>query len=228
MALWPPSVAPMAHGLPASPSPTAGRLLGATPLAAPDRMNRRQIQHVEAHLRDVGQQSLAIGEVAATLGCARGRAGKHLVPTRKARALPRSTSSESGGSEHARDSAGGCADMQGRILRALQALIERRRLVRQRFCPGIEHGCVVPILIVPGARAAARASCAPRIRSIPRSRSCPAARFFSRSMRQVSSASTQPSTRYSHRPSRPTWNEPCQRSLPRARIGTRCQSGSDS
>ena len=57
------------------------------PLAplAPDRMNRRQIKDVEAHLRDVRQTLFAIAQGAVRAGIVAARAGKHFVPRAEAR-----------------------------------------------------------------------------------------------------------------------------------------------
>ena len=48
-------------------------------------MNRRQIHHVEAHLRDVGQPLLTIRKCAVLPNLLRGRAGKELVPRTESR-----------------------------------------------------------------------------------------------------------------------------------------------
>ena len=51
MVSWPPSSAPMAHGEPGSPGPGAQRVVGPLAELAADRVDRRQVDHVEAHGR---------------------------------------------------------------------------------------------------------------------------------------------------------------------------------
>jgi hypothetical protein len=66
----------------------AGSVVGTLALELADRVDRRQIKHVETHLGHVRQQPLEVGE-RAVLERARGRrARKHLVPAREAGALP--------------------------------------------------------------------------------------------------------------------------------------------
>ena len=62
-----------------------GSVVGALTLCVTDRVDRRQVQHVETHRRDVGQPFFAVskGPVLPRLGAARAR--EHLVPGRKAR-----------------------------------------------------------------------------------------------------------------------------------------------
>ena len=58
IALWPPSCEPIAHGLPARRAARSSALLLSLAPGDADRMDRRQVQHVEAQLGDVGQPRL--------------------------------------------------------------------------------------------------------------------------------------------------------------------------
>ena len=69
IALCPPSAAPIAQGLPTSSGSASSALLRPLRLLAADRMDRRQVQHVEAHRGDVRQARLDVAE-----GAVRGRA----------------------------------------------------------------------------------------------------------------------------------------------------------
>ena len=80
IALCPPCSLPMAHGEPGSSGPAVERVVASLPEAPPDRVDRRQVDHVEAHRRDLRQplDAVAEGPVAArhpALG-----AREHLVP----------------------------------------------------------------------------------------------------------------------------------------------------
>ncbi len=55
-------------------------VVGALALSGPDRVDRRQIQHVEPHADHVGEQLLDVRESTVLLGIAGGRTRKHLVP----------------------------------------------------------------------------------------------------------------------------------------------------
>ena len=50
MASWPPSGEPMAHGDPGSPGCGVEGVVAALAVRGPDRVDRRQVHHVEAHL----------------------------------------------------------------------------------------------------------------------------------------------------------------------------------
>ena len=52
MAVWPPSALPIAQGLPGSSGSGAQRVVPALALGAADRVDRGQVQDVEAHGRD--------------------------------------------------------------------------------------------------------------------------------------------------------------------------------
>ncbi len=52
IAVWPPSAAPIAQGLPGSSGPATVRVVGALAEAPADRVDRRQVEDVEAHRRD--------------------------------------------------------------------------------------------------------------------------------------------------------------------------------
>src|SRR5688572_33335219 len=56
-------------------------------MAVTDRMDRRQVEHVESHPGDVGQPLLAVLERAVPARLRARRAGKHLVPRGIARPL---------------------------------------------------------------------------------------------------------------------------------------------
>src|SRR5579871_1697654 len=64
-----------------------GAVVRAASLAAADRGDGWQIEHIEAHLCDVGQQALAVRERAVCVGRGRRRAWKHLIPGGVARSL---------------------------------------------------------------------------------------------------------------------------------------------
>ena len=70
----------MAQGLPQSPGWASGLVVAALAEDDADGMDGREIDHVEAHLGDVGQALFAIGEGAVLAGLGRGGAGKELVP----------------------------------------------------------------------------------------------------------------------------------------------------
>ena len=52
IASWPPSGEPIAHGEPGSPAPACSDVVGALAGGGPDRVDRRQVDHVEPHVRD--------------------------------------------------------------------------------------------------------------------------------------------------------------------------------
>ncbi len=56
-------------------------------LGRPDRMDGREVQHVESHRCDVGEEFLDVSERAVPLGIVGRRAREHLVPGRVSRAL---------------------------------------------------------------------------------------------------------------------------------------------
>ena len=85
IAVWPPASEPIAHGLPGSSGPRLQRVVPALAKAAADRMDRREVQHVEPHGLDVRQQRGGLVECRAALRIRAGGARKHLVP----RAEPR-------------------------------------------------------------------------------------------------------------------------------------------
>ncbi len=62
MAVWPPSAAPMAQGLPGSPGSGTGGPVAALAAGEPDGVDRREVEDVEAQLVDVRQPSPDIGE----------------------------------------------------------------------------------------------------------------------------------------------------------------------
>src|SRR6185437_2395988 len=62
--------------------------VGALALDLAERMDRRQVQHVETHRGDVGQQSLEVREGTVLAGPGRSGTRKHLVPAGEARAPP--------------------------------------------------------------------------------------------------------------------------------------------
>src|SRR5258708_18706029 len=63
-------------------------IVGALAVDAPYRMDGRKIQHVEAHVGQVGQPRLDVLKSAVMTRLRTRRAGKHLVPAAEARALP--------------------------------------------------------------------------------------------------------------------------------------------
>jgi hypothetical protein len=67
--------------------PGVERVVRAFAMAVPDRMDRREVEHVESHPGDVGQARLAVAERAVPPRLRARRAGKHLVPRGIARAL---------------------------------------------------------------------------------------------------------------------------------------------
>ena len=74
-AVCPPSAAPIAHGLPGSSGPGVERVVAALAEAAADRVDRRQVEDVEAHRRDVGQPRRRLAE--------RGAARRDPVPAER-------------------------------------------------------------------------------------------------------------------------------------------------
>ena len=89
---WPPSVEPIAHGDPGSRSPGVQRVVGSLAVLAADRVDGRQVEHVEAHGGDIRQSLGGRAERAAldravlqALGAL--RAGEELVPGADAGAL---------------------------------------------------------------------------------------------------------------------------------------------
>ena len=86
---WPcgrPPRAPMAHGLPRSPGVGVLGVVAALAVLAADRVDRRQVEDVEAHLRDVRQVLDDVAKRAVALAVAE-RAREELVPGAEAGAL---------------------------------------------------------------------------------------------------------------------------------------------
>ena len=79
-ASWPPSSAPIAHGLPGSPRPASSALFRPLRFVTPDRVDRRQVDDVEAEL---GQLRQHLGDAAE----AAPRTREQLVPGAEARPL---------------------------------------------------------------------------------------------------------------------------------------------
>ena len=181
MAVWPPSSAPMAHGLPGSPGAARQRVVGSLAVRAADRVNRRQVEHVEAHRRDVGQPRLGLAEGAAARGSGvheRGNISYHALNrartgstvTRSARSYDRgrrcdrgavASSARSSGSRAAATRAPAAPDCAGR----------RRARSRVRRSPA-GAGRVVSSRDTAGSAAAAWISSAPSSSSL--ATSCPA------------------------------------------------------
>src|SRR5712692_5720419 len=65
-----------------------GGVVAPLPVAAADWVNRRQVEHVEAHGRDVGQARLRVLKRAVLARRSGGRAREELVPGAEARAGP--------------------------------------------------------------------------------------------------------------------------------------------
>ena len=95
MASWPPSGEPMAHGEPGSPGAGRQRVVPALARGGPDRVDRRQVDDVEAHVarsRPAGGRRCAACRTAAAparrvdLGALRAR--EELVPGAVQRPLP--------------------------------------------------------------------------------------------------------------------------------------------
>ena len=63
-------------------------IVAALPIGRADRMDRREIQHVESHVADCRQPLDDTGERAMPRGIIRGRPRKHLVPTGKSGLRP--------------------------------------------------------------------------------------------------------------------------------------------
>ena len=55
IAVCPPKGEPMAQGTPGSSGVGSELVVGAFAEGGPDRMDRRQVEHVEAHVGDIGQ-----------------------------------------------------------------------------------------------------------------------------------------------------------------------------
>ena len=87
MALWPPSAAPIAHGLPGIVRAGRRAVVAALAEAPADRVDRRQVEDVEAHRRDLGQPRLDVAERAVASRLGRRGAREQLVPGAEARAL---------------------------------------------------------------------------------------------------------------------------------------------
>ena len=79
-AVCPPSGPPMAHGLPGSFGPGGERVVRPLAEGPADRVDRRQVEDVEAHAGDVGQALLHVAEGAVPAGLGGRRAGEELVP----------------------------------------------------------------------------------------------------------------------------------------------------
>ncbi len=59
---------------------SGGDIVGALALRQADRVDRGQIQHVEAHRGDVGERGLNVGKGAVRVRIGARRTGKHLIP----------------------------------------------------------------------------------------------------------------------------------------------------
>ena len=77
----------MAQGLPGSPGLGADGVVGALAVGLADGMDRRQIQHVESHLGDLGQACGHVAQRAVPARFRRAGAREQLVPGGVARAL---------------------------------------------------------------------------------------------------------------------------------------------
>ena len=135
-------------GCPDRPAPATSALLRPLRLVRADRMDRRQVQHVESHLGDFGQHALRQSRNVPWPSPRGGRARKHFVPrarTRRAAARPRSAA-------RART----CCEAPVRM-----ALGERRERLVQRL------GAPLDRIAVPRR---ARAPVAQRLASAPRAR----------------------------------------------------------
>ncbi len=86
IASWPPSAAPIAQGEPTSSGPASRRVVAALAVDPADRVDRRQVEHVEAHRRHLRQPLRGGGEGAGDGRVLLGRrhrtlgAGEELVP----------------------------------------------------------------------------------------------------------------------------------------------------
>ena len=117
-------------GCPDRPGP-ASASCSALAEAPADRMDRRQVEHVEAHRRDVGQPRRGFVERRAARRIGAGRAREHLVP----RAEPRALALDDAPSGRGRSASRGCG-RGARAMRARQVFAQRggdaRRLVAAR------------------------------------------------------------------------------------------------
>ena len=84
MAVCPPSAAPIAQGTPGSPRTGLERVVRALAERAPDGVDRRQVEDVEAEVGDVRQARDDVAERAVAAGLRRGGAREELVPGREA------------------------------------------------------------------------------------------------------------------------------------------------
>ena len=196
------------------------RIVAALAMLAADRMDRRQIQHVEAHVRDIGQARLAIGERAVRAGRRRSRSAGTARTTRRSvrargrrsrAARPRASSQAAVGITRGQRG-------EGLVLSDARSSDAGSRSVRRRCA----QACEAPRVVAAGARRGGGdeigSGCAPR--------------------RATSSASTRRREIVSPRQegvdprghgvavdcrARSTVNAPRQRSLPSARIGASCQ-----
>ena len=80
MDLWPPSLEPMAQGLPGSSGVEVDTVVAAFAKGGADGVDGRQVEHVEAHGGDVGQEGFDVGEGAVTSGVGGGGSREELVP----------------------------------------------------------------------------------------------------------------------------------------------------
>ena len=78
----------MAQGLPGSLRAGGQRVVRSFAKSPADRVDRRQVKNVEAHLRDVAQPGLDIAKRAVAACDRRRRPRKHLVPRPESRPLP--------------------------------------------------------------------------------------------------------------------------------------------
>ena len=146
IASCPPSAPPIAHGLPTSPGLGALRVVPALAVRAPDRVDRREVEDVEAEL----------GEPRHDLGDAREaapRARKELVPGARARPFPLDLDLERG-------AAAGPVPVAGRELRRRRAPFVERSLAEERRALGelAREVCLsggdLPVVLVEPARVA--------------------------------------------------------------------------
>ena len=224
IASCPPSAAPMAHGLPTSSALRVERVVAALAARAADRVDGREVEHVEAHALHVGQPGLAVGEGAVALRLsADAERGKNSYQAEK-RARSRSTVTRQRRQPGVRMASGRGGAARSRCAASSMPmrlqLGRRRRRRRQRpRAPGAQARSSLRSSPAGARCAAAAISAAPPSAAM---RTSSASTRRAKSLRHDRNGSTQAHTVYSHAPSASTAKAARQRSLPSGCIGVFC------
>ena len=78
-----PASPPIAYGLPGSSASSLQRIVAALAVGLADRMDRREIEHIESHVADARQVADHVVEGAVAVRIVAHRAGEDLVPARE-------------------------------------------------------------------------------------------------------------------------------------------------